>query len=510
MKNAFLKKATILIMVITLFPLTLSDCKKTDPAVKPVISTSGVFNIAATSATTGGFVSSDGGAEVTSYGICWGTNANPSTTDSKTSDGKGTGQYVSSLTGLTAGTTYHVRAYAINSVGTSYGGDMLFVTLGQSPESITLPASNISATGAILNGAANANFLSTTVTFEYGLTASYGQTIAASQSPLTGNLLTNINASISGLTVNTIYHYRLKAVNSLATTYGNDISFTSNSGGTSTGNIIVFSSNESGNSDIWKMNIDGSNKVQLTTNSAIDNSPRWSPDGSKIVFISNRNSYYQMWIMNSDGTNQTLLYNDPGYNHEGPSWSKDGNYIYYSRGSTGSGCSPCPTYEIWRVNSNGTNSLRMTNDNFRDQSPYLSPNGQKIVFAKAKSAGDCCNATDVCVMNTDGTSMQRISVLSGGYSWPGGGWSPDGSKILIFSSVTGLPHDLYIINSDGSGKTFLASNSIGGCFSKDGSKILYLDRSVSGGGDIWIMNIDGTNKQAITTNSYLEDSVDLY
>ena len=296
----------------------------------------------------------------------------------------------------------------------------------------------------------------------------------------------------------------------MGTTYGNDISFTTNSGGTTTSSLIAYSSNESGNSDIWKMNIDGTNKIQLTTNSAADNAPRWSPDGSRIVFISNRNGYYQMWTMNSDGTNQTLLYTDPGYNHEGPSWSKDGSLIYYSRGLTGSGtCTPCPTYEIWRINADGTNPVRITNDNFRDHSPYLSPDGQKIVFAKAKSAGDCCNATDVCIMNSDGTNMQRIAVASGTYSWPYGGWSPDGTKILYIYPA-GLPYGLYTMNPDGTGKTLLDSNGIACGYSKDGSKILYLNFSGSGGCDIWIMNSDGTNKKAIATTSFTEDNADLY
>ena len=226
MKNLFLRKAILLVLILALFPLTLSDCKKTDPAIKPVLSTSSVINIAATTATAGGFVTSDGGAEVTVRGICWGTNPDPAISDSKTSDGTGKGQFVSSLTSLTAGTTYHVRAYATNSVGTSYGADVSFTTLGQSPSGLTQPASNISLTGVTLNGIINANNLSTTVTFEYGLTTTYGQTVTATQSPVTGNNLTIISVDISGLTQGTLYHFRVKTVNSIGTINGNDLTFT--------------------------------------------------------------------------------------------------------------------------------------------------------------------------------------------------------------------------------------------------------------------------------------------
>jgi len=75
-------------------------------------------------------VSSDGGAAVTVRGVCWSTSVNPTTSNSKTTNGSGTGSFTSSITGLSQGTTYHVRAYATNSVGTSYGSDRSFTTQG--------------------------------------------------------------------------------------------------------------------------------------------------------------------------------------------------------------------------------------------------------------------------------------------------------------------------------------------------------------------------------------------
>ena len=86
---------------------------------------------------------------------------------------------------------------------------------GKAPSCLTQPATNKSATGATLNGTVNANGLSTTVTFEYGTTTSYGSTVTASQSPVTGNTITNVSADISGLTPDTTYHFRVKAENSL-------------------------------------------------------------------------------------------------------------------------------------------------------------------------------------------------------------------------------------------------------------------------------------------------------
>ncbi len=82
-----------------------------------------------TTAVSGGNVTSDGGAAVTARGVCWSTNHNPTTADSKTVDGSGTGAFTSNLNGLIAGTTYYIRAYATNSAGTAYGDEVSFTTL---------------------------------------------------------------------------------------------------------------------------------------------------------------------------------------------------------------------------------------------------------------------------------------------------------------------------------------------------------------------------------------------
>ena len=93
------------------------------------------------------------------------------------------------------------------------------------PESLTQPVTNLSKTGVTLNGTVNPNGLSTTITFEYGTTTSYDSTVKPSQSPVTGNSITNVSANISGLTLGTIYHYRVKAENSHWTVYSDDNEF---------------------------------------------------------------------------------------------------------------------------------------------------------------------------------------------------------------------------------------------------------------------------------------------
>ena len=214
----------IIVMVFSL--ILVVSCKKEEPAQLPVVSTTPATEVTVSTATSGGTITSDGGATITVNGVCWGLNSNPTTDGSKTVDGGSIGQYISNLTGLEGGTIYHIRAYATNSVGTAYGADMSFTTLGLAPISLTQPVTNNSATEVTLNGTVTANYLSTTVTFEYGTSTSYGQSVTANPSPVVGNSITNVSASISGLSAGVTYHYRIKTVNSLGTTYGDDMTFT--------------------------------------------------------------------------------------------------------------------------------------------------------------------------------------------------------------------------------------------------------------------------------------------
>ncbi len=97
----------------------------------PTVTTSSVSSITTSTATCGGNVSDDGGATVTARGVCWSTSQNPTVSGSHTTDGTGTGNFTSNLTGLSANTTYYVRAYATNSAGTAYGSEVSFTTSGQ-------------------------------------------------------------------------------------------------------------------------------------------------------------------------------------------------------------------------------------------------------------------------------------------------------------------------------------------------------------------------------------------
>lgn len=112
----------------------------------------------------------------------------------------------------------HGQLLAVNACGE--------IVWGNAPSVTTKPANNTVNGTAILYGLVNANNLETVVSFEYGTTTSYGNSILAAQSPLAGSSDVTISASLSGLTIGQTYHFRAKAENALSTVYGHDVSFT--------------------------------------------------------------------------------------------------------------------------------------------------------------------------------------------------------------------------------------------------------------------------------------------
>ena len=193
----------------------------------PSISTTIVTEISSMTAVSGGNITTDGGAPIISKGICWNTFDNPTVDNNKTIENGDLLSFSSNITQLTPNTSYYVRAYATNSVGTGYGESVSFKTLGDKPTSNAINASNITINSATVTGSVNPNFLSTTVTFEYGLSPDYGSTITALESPVSGDLGENVTvkADLSGLAPGKTYHFRIKAENSLGITYSSSLTF---------------------------------------------------------------------------------------------------------------------------------------------------------------------------------------------------------------------------------------------------------------------------------------------
>lgn len=197
----------------------------------PTITTTVLTSITNTTALSGGNISSDGGATVTARGVCWSTAPNPVVTDSHTTDGTGTGLFISALSGLNSATLYYVRAYATNSKGTAYGNEISFTTsstAGSLATVTTTTATSITTSTAASGG---------------DVTADGGAAVTArgicwgtSSNPVvTGNHTTDgsgigiFTSAIIALSPSTVYYVRAYATNANGTAYGNEINFTTSS-----------------------------------------------------------------------------------------------------------------------------------------------------------------------------------------------------------------------------------------------------------------------------------------
>ncbi len=195
--------------------------------VLPTVTTDTATNITPNSATSGGNVLSDGGAFVTARGVCWSTSSNPTLADNHTVDGYGTGPFISNLTGLSENTTYYVRAYATNSVGTAYGNEIIFTTLLNLviPVVTTDTASNITQTTATSGGEVISDGGSPVTARGVCWSTSSNPTLADDYT-IDGSGLGSFVSSITGLTSNTTYYVRAYATNTVGTAYGDELSFT--------------------------------------------------------------------------------------------------------------------------------------------------------------------------------------------------------------------------------------------------------------------------------------------
>jgi|JFJP01.1.fsa_nt_gi uncharacterized protein (TIGR02145 family) len=189
-----------------------------------VLSTTAVTAITVNSATSGGNITNNGGAAITVRGVCWNTLPYPTIANSKTTNGPGNGVFVSELTGLAANTVYYVRAYATNSLGTSYGQQLSFTTQNGIVTLTTAEVTEITATTAISGGE---------ITNDGGSpVTARGVCWSTSQNPTIADSTTNDGSGIgvfvsnlTGLLQDTTYYVRSYATNGVGTYYGNEVSF---------------------------------------------------------------------------------------------------------------------------------------------------------------------------------------------------------------------------------------------------------------------------------------------
>ncbi len=290
------------------------------------ISTTAITNVDYQSARSGGTISSDGNNAITAKGVCWKTSPNPLITDAHSYNGTGTGTFSSSITGLAKGTTYYVRAYAQNGVGTGYGEEFSFTT-DNVPTVTTNAISLIDTVSAICEGS---------VTSENGeLVTARGICWSTTANPTIADLHTTngdglgtFTGNLTGLTRDTRYHVRAYATNSVGTGYGTDTEFSTPY---RLNNALDFDGNDDnvtipltlpnqGTIEFWFNTEDGSNGGYL-----------WSETVGSAKFYSQlaNNSIYT-WIGSSGNSLVLTNLNNNTWYHCAVTWSRAGVPGFYT------------------------------------------------------------------------------------------------------------------------------------------------------------------------------------
>jgi Tol biopolymer transport system component len=204
---------------------------------------------------------------------------------------------------------------------------------------------------------------------------------------------------------------------------------------------IVFASFRDGNGEIYIMNPDGSEQVNLTRDPAEDLFAVWSPDGKEILFASDRNGTRDLYLMDADGSNIRKVFKQTAYRRT-PTWSPDGKQIAYERG-----------IDAIYIATLGKQAEEYLVDGF---DPAWSPDGTEIVFASGAFGSHRLTLINV---RTGRQTKILPEAARAWQHWPA--WSPTGKKIAFSWLNQVLPHGelfnlvdketIYIVNRDGTG-----------------------------------------------------------
>jgi Tol biopolymer transport system component len=161
------------------------------------------------------------------------------------------------------------------------------------------------------------------------------------------------------------------------------------------GSKIAFTSFRDGNYEIYVMNPDGTNAINISNNPGFDSDSAWSPDGSQIAFASFRDGNFEVYVMDSSGSDQTNLSNNDGWDAL-PAWSPDGSQIAFHSNRDG-------TFQIYLMNADGTEQTNISNNSFDDSDPSWVP----------PAAADSTPPTGTVLINSgDATTTSPVVTLS--------------------------------------------------------------------------------------------------
>ena len=249
---------------------------------------------------------------------------------------------------------------------------------------------------------------------------------------------------------------------------------------------IAFASNRNGNWDIYSMDVNGKNLVQLTDHPASDADPACSPDGRRIAFRSERDFKPDLYVMDRDGNNVIRITNDNDRESR-PTWSPDGTKIAFSAFRFLVGNS-----EIYVMDADGNDPINLTKHEMGDVVPSWSPDGSKFAFVSGPQNVQF-HPLHIFVMNADGKGRGNLTDdtdLTDSFSPT---WSPDGKSIVFSSRPNVSERHIYVMTATGRRlKRLTKGKNYNGrpVYSPDGTKIAF-ESTRDGDWDIYLMDTDG-------------------
>jgi Tol biopolymer transport system component len=263
---------------------------------------------------------------------------------------------------------------------------------------------------------------------------------------------------------------------------------------------LAFETERDGNSEVYLIDVNGQNPINLTNNEAYDGTPAFSPDGRMIAFTSDRTGNPEIFLMKPNGSDPLGITEGDGYNVM-PAFSPDGQFIIFS--SNRSYRLPVDDGEIeipdqtklWSINLESGELARHTTSIGLDMYGSFSPDGEEAVFMSVRDGNP-----EIYHLTADG---KEINLTNNPALDMVPDWSPDGTKILFMSDREDGNKEIYMYDLEGEGEpinlTNHPANDSDPAWSPDGSMIAFVsDRD--GNVEIYVMRADGTGVRRVTDN----------
>jgi TolB protein len=255
-------------------------------------------------------------------------------------------------------------------------------------------------------------------------------------------------------------------------------------------------------SQIYAVEPDGSNLRTLTNfDGRFPVGASWSPDGTTMAIGYDE----EISFLDADGSELRSLPTHPNRfgdgEDTGTTWSPDGTRLTF----TYEKAAPRDTSDIYTMDLDGSNRINLTNSpNIEELHPDVSPDGSQICLSRRITRPVPSGETELWLMDADGSNLTLLT--EDAYD-PHCDWSPDGKKI-IFEAEGPRSHDVYVINTDGSGRTNLTDDSeldIDPAWSPDGKKIAFASYRAGSSNDIYTMDADGSGVARVTKTPDVDD-----